>query len=186
MQNGKGRETMEVNKGDIIWVENNKVTGSEIAGTRPAIVVSNNKANQFSPVVTIVWLTSQERKPLPTHCEVKAFERSTALCENVTTVSKERIGGYIRTATEEEIKAVEGCLRIHLDLVERRSKEEILEKQHPENIGEMLTILGREPVIGYLRCKVFEHRADAKKSEWYMNKLLELKRHDTVHEGYKR
>ena len=177
---------MEINKGDIVWVENSKVAGHEMAGTRPAIVVSNNKANQFSPVVTVVWLCSNERKPLPTHCNVKALKLSTAVCENVTTVSKERIGGYIRTATQEEVEAVDRCLRIHLDLVERRTKEEILERQHPENIDLMLTILGREPVIGYLRCKVFEHREDAKKSEWYMNKLLELKRHDTVHEGFKR
>lgn len=177
---------MEINKGDIVWVENSKVTGSEMAGTRPAIVVSNNKANQYSPVVTVVWLCSNERKPLPTHCTVKALKLSTAVCENVTTVSKERIGGYIRTATEDEIDAVDRCLRIHLDLVERRTKEEILDRQHPENIDEMLTILGVAPVIGYLRCKVFEHRGDARKSEWYMNKLLELKRHDSIHEGYKR
>jgi mRNA interferase MazF len=157
-----------------------------MAGTRPAIVVSNDRANQFSPVVTVVWLRSHECKPLPTHCMVKAVDLSTAVCENVTTVSKDRIGGYIRTATEDEIGAVERCLRIHLDLVERRTKEEILEKQHPENISEMLTILGREPVIGYLRCKVYEHKADERKSEWYMNKLLELTRHDTVHESFKR
>lgn len=177
---------MEINKGDIVWVENSKVTGSEMAGTRPAIVVSNNKANQYSPVVTVVWLCSNERKPLPTHCMVKALKLSTAVCENVTTVSKERIGGYIRTATDEEIDAVDRCLRIHLDLVERRTKEEILDRQHPENIDEMLAILGVAPVIGYLRCKVFEYRGDARKSEWYMNKLLELKRHDSIHEGYKR
>lgn len=177
---------MEINKGDIVWVENNKVTGSEMAGTRPAIVVSNNKANQYSPVVTVVWLCSNERKPLPTHCTVKALKLSTAVCENVTTVSKERIGGYIRTATEDEVDAVDRCLRIHLDLVERRTKAEILDRQHPENIDEMVAILGISPVIGYLRCKVFEHRGDARKSEWYMNKLLELKRHDSIHEGYKR
>lgn len=177
---------MEINKGDIVWVENSKTTGSEMAGTRPAIVVSNNKANQYSPVVTVVWLCSNERKPLPTHCTVKALKLSTAVCENVTTVSKERIGGYIRTATEDEVDAVDRCLRIHLDLVERRTKEEILERQHPENIDEMVAILGVSPVIGYLRCKVFEHRGDARKSEWYMNKLLELKRHDSIHEGYKR
>lgn len=177
---------MEINKGDIVWVENNRVAGSEMAGTRPAIVVSNNKANQFAPVVTVVWLCSNERKPLPTHCMVKALKLSTAVCENVTTVSKERIGGYIRTATEDEVDAVDRCLRIALDLVERRTKAEIMDRQHPENIDEMVAILGVAPVIGYLRCKVFEHRGDARKSEWYMNKLLELKRHDSIHEGCKR
>ena len=177
---------MEINKGDIFWVENSKVTGHEMAGTRPAIVVSNNKANHFSPVVTIVWLCSNERKPLPTHCMVKAQKMSTAVCENVVSVSKERLGGYIRTATEEEMDAVNRCLRIHMDLVERNTKEELQERNHPENIDEMVAILGVEPVIGYLRCKVYEHKADVKKSEWYMNKLLELTRHDSVHEGFKR
>lgn len=177
---------MEIKKGDILWVENGKVTGSEMAGTRPAIVVSNNKANQHSPVVTIVWLKTHECKPLPTHCMVKAYKLSTAVCENVTSVSTDRISGYIRTATDEEMDAVERCLRIHLDLVERRSKEEILETKKPENIDEMIAVLGVEPVIGYLRCKVYEHKADSKKSDWYMNKLLELTKYDTVHEGFKR
>ena len=167
---------MEINKGDIFWVENGKVAGSEMAGTRPAIVVSNDKANHFSPVVTIVWLRSQECKALPTHCMVKAQKLSTAVCENVTSVSRDRIGGYIRTATEDEMDAVDRCLRIHLDLIERRTKEEYLERQHPENVDEMVTILGADAVIGYLRCKVYEYKSEPKKSEWYMNKLLELKK----------
>ena len=180
---------MEIKKGDIFWVENNRVAGSETAGTRPALIVSNDIGNMNAPVVTVVWLTSNVKRALPTHCEVMALERSTALCENVTTVSKERLGGYIKTATQEEMESVDGCLRIALGLVERRTKEQLQEGRNPvkENINEMITILGVEPVIGYLRCRVYQ--ADADSREWYMNKLIEVKgrgHERTVHEGFKR
>ena len=180
---------MEIKKGDIFWIENSRGAGSEQIGTRPALVVSNDMGNQNAPVVTVVWLTSQKRKPLPTHCEVKAFERSIALCENVTTVSKERMGGYIRTATQEEMENVDQCLRIALGLVEYKTKEQMIEDRKPvrENIDEMVAILGVEPVIGYLRCNVYQ--ADGEKRDYYMRKLNELKgvcNVRTVHESYKR
>lgn len=169
---------MEIKRGDVFWVENGKVTGCEVAGTRPAVIVSNDKANCFSSLVTIVWLCSNESKPLPTHCKVKGYKLSTAMCESVTTVSKERVGDYIRSATEEEMEAVDKCLKIHMDLMDRRTKEEILERRNPENLDEMIAILGVAPVIGYLRCKVYEHKNDPSKSRWYMDKLMELKRNE--------
>lgn len=178
---------MEIKKGDIFWVENSRGAGHETTGTRPALIVSNDVGNQNAPVVSVVWLTSQEKRPMPTHCEVMALERSIALCENITTVSKERLGGYIKTATESEMERVDGCLRIALDLVDRRTKEQHLEERK-ENIDEMVAILGVEPVIGYLRCHVYQ--SEGGKKDYYMRKLNELKGvchvRGSVHEGYKR
>lgn len=110
-------------RGDIVWVAETKAVGSEQKGERPALIVSNNTANEHAPVVTVVWLTTQEKKPLPTHCEVKATEKSTALCENITTVSKERIGEFIRSATYTEMEAVDRCILIALDLYEEPPTE---------------------------------------------------------------
>lgn len=103
-------------RGDIVWVSDLKATGSEQNGCRPALIVSNNMANEYAPVVTVVWLTTQDKKPLPTHCKVKATEMSTALCENVTTVSKERVGEFIRSATSAEMEEVDRCIMAALAL----------------------------------------------------------------------
>ena len=106
---------MDVRRGDIFWVKPiESIMGGKI---RPVIVVSNDKANEHSRNITVVYLTScEDLHYMPTHCKVKAMEESTALCEKVTTISKDRLEGYIRTATDAEIEAVNQCLMIALGL----------------------------------------------------------------------
>lgn len=110
-------------RGDVVWVMDSKGIGSEQRGERPALIVSNDYANEHAPVVTVVWLTTQEKKPLPTHCEVKGTEKSTALCENVTTISKERVGAFIRSASYVEMENVDRCIAIALDIYDEPSAE---------------------------------------------------------------
>ena len=115
---------MDVRRGDIFYVKNNKiVTGCEIQGSRPAIIVSNDMANIHSQNVTVVWLTSQEKHPLPAHCTIKAQVLSTALCESVNTVSKERLERYMRSLKDEEMAEVDRCLRNALGLSESATSE---------------------------------------------------------------
>ena len=81
----------EVWDADLLYSENSHVQG----GHRPVIDVSNNAANTYSPAVTIVPLTSRHSKSnLPTHVwiDVSALPlRSLALCEQITTVDKDRL-----------------------------------------------------------------------------------------------
>lgn len=113
-------KTMEIKRGDIFFVEYGKyqfdfpVMGRE--QSRPAIIVSNDKGNMFSSSVEIVYLTTQEKKPLPTHCNVLCRTPSTALCEQVYTVPKDRLGDFIRTCTDREMKAIDECLKVSLGL----------------------------------------------------------------------
>lgn len=108
---------MEVYRGDIFYIQNTGYNvGSEQTSGRPAIVVSNDIGNKNAPVVSVVYLTTQEKKPLPTHVEVLCKQKSTALCEQIYTVSKERLGDYVRTATEEEMRQVDIALACSLDI----------------------------------------------------------------------
>lgn len=108
---------MEVYRGDIYYIEDNyRTEGSEQRPGRPALVVSNDTGNHFSNMVSVVWLTTAEKKPLPTHCEVISRIPSTAICEQVVTISQSRLGEYIKTATEAEMKEVDKCLMIALGL----------------------------------------------------------------------
>lgn len=109
---------MDIRRGDIFYIENRNAVGSEQDKTRPALVVSNDTGNACAPVVMVVWLTTQEKAPLPTHCTVRAKVASTALCENINTISKDRVLDYIRTATEQEMAEVDKCLSVALGIVQ--------------------------------------------------------------------
>lgn len=107
-----------INRGEIYWFRyGNDAEGSEQSGTRPCVVVSNNKANQYGKTVTIVPFTTADKKKLPTHIDVDSgLEISIALCEQVKTISKDRLSRYIGECTEEELKAIEGGLCIQLGI----------------------------------------------------------------------
>lgn len=66
--------------------------------------------------MSIVYLTTQSKKSLPTHVQVKAHALSTALCEQIYTVSKDRLGNYIRSLTEEEMAAIEDAILVGLGI----------------------------------------------------------------------
>ena len=63
----------EIRRGDLYYAELDPIVGSEQAGTRPVLVVSNDIGNQYSPVIVIVPITSRRigKKQLPTHVEVR-------------------------------------------------------------------------------------------------------------------
>lgn len=104
---------------------NSNIVGSEQEADRPAIIVSNNKGNEFSNCVEIVYLTSQAKKPMPTHVSIECSVPSTALCEQVYTVSKERLKEYIKRCSDEEMERIDKALMISLgiDNVEAHEKE---------------------------------------------------------------
>jgi hypothetical protein len=66
--------------------------------------------------VSVVYLTTQEKNQQPTHVKVVCKQESTALCEQIYTVSKERIGDFIRTASDEEMKQIDLALAVALDI----------------------------------------------------------------------
>ena len=54
---------MKIERGDILMVNLGQVPGTSLqSGIRPVVVVSNNKANTYSPVVTVVPFTSRVYK----------------------------------------------------------------------------------------------------------------------------
>lgn len=108
--------TPEIYRGDIFYIMQGSYVGSEQKSGRPGIIVSNDLANKHSPNVEVVFLTSQEKKALPTHVEVIARVPSIALCENIQTVSKERLSDFIRSCTTSEMKAVDNALLCSLGI----------------------------------------------------------------------
>lgn len=92
-------------------------SGSEQKGWRPGVVFQNNTGNKFSPNIIALPLTSQIKKESqPTHVVIKAkdgglLHDSMVLCENPERMSKDNVGSYITTLSEDEMKLIaEGSL----------------------------------------------------------------------------
>lgn len=107
----------EIKRGDIFYIHRAPVIGHEQFSGRPAIIVSNDINNQRGETVEVVYLTTQPRSNMPTHVAIHSAKfLSTALCEQVTTVSVERIGNYYGYCTQEEMLEVDAAIMVSLGI----------------------------------------------------------------------
>ena len=95
-----------IRRGDVVYVCD-KIYHEN---PRPAVIVSNNLNNTFSPTITVVYLTTKTRKPLPTHVTVLCKVPSIAMCERIYTLSKSCIESHIRACTYSELKQLDQAL----------------------------------------------------------------------------
>lgn len=119
-------------RGEIYYItKKDPVTGSEMLPGRPAVIVSNDICNERSPVVEVVYLTTQEKPPMPTHVTIRSAPQiSTALCEQINSVAVERVTGYCGMCTDTELQAIDRALLISLGLDSFESfKNETISKE---------------------------------------------------------
>ena len=111
-------QDIRIHRGDIFWVRQDyAAVGSEARKNRPAIIVSNDKNDTYSETVEIVYLTTAEKKPMPTHVSIETMgKQSTAVCEAIYTVDKERLENYFCTLTADEMKLVDQAVIVSLGL----------------------------------------------------------------------
>lgn len=87
-------------------------TGCEQTGWRPGLVFQNNMGNAYSPNIIALPLTSSlKKRHQPTHVVLPAHltglrKDSMVLCENPERMSKERIGNYITTLSEDFLSQI--------------------------------------------------------------------------------
>lgn len=105
-------------RGEIFYIMRDAMqVGSEIYHGRPAIIVSNDFLNSTANVVEVVFLTTQPKKDMGTHVRITSTGRtSTALCEQITTVAIERIGNYVATASDREMREIDEAIAKSLSL----------------------------------------------------------------------
>ena len=109
---------LQIKRGDIFYIHRSGCTdGSEQQSGRPAVVISNDENNRHSATVEVVYCTTKEKPDLPTHTKIfSTFCESTVLCEQITTVSTERIGDYIGCCTEDELRRIDNCIAVSIGL----------------------------------------------------------------------
>jgi mRNA interferase MazF len=111
-------------RGEIYYIQRRETVGSEIAGARPAVIVSNNALNDTSPVVEVVFLTTKPKKDMPTHVAIQSTGAdATALCEQVCSVSRQLVGKFCATCTQEEMEGIDEALLISLGLDAPRAEQ---------------------------------------------------------------
>ena len=113
-------------RGDIWMVEIDRLTRVNTAlqyGKRPCVILSNDKGNFFSSVLSVIPLTTKRGgKDYPTHVFIeKSIENqmlydSTALCEQSLTIEKTQALFRIGQLEEKYIEEIEKAFMITMGL----------------------------------------------------------------------
>lgn len=113
-----------VRRGQIWWIDWEPHRGSEQAGRRPSLVIQSNEANELDSYDLVILLTMscEGHSDNALHINVdpsKLNGLSSAgfvKCEQILTIAKARLDGYIGHLEPRYMKEVEENLRDMLDL----------------------------------------------------------------------
>ena len=103
-------------RGEIYYIKNENTIGCEQRGSRPAVIVGNNLGNKYSPVLLVVYFTTQTKKHLPTHVYVRG--QGTALCEQIFTIDKTRLLQKKGECSSSDMERINKALCISLGMEE--------------------------------------------------------------------
>lgn len=113
----------DLRRGDLYWVDWSPGRGSEQTGLRPALVVQANAPNRNENYPnTIVVAVSRSGRDVPSHVLVEPAEEnglqapSYVKCEQLQTISKERLSERIGRLTADDMREVSAALRRMMSL----------------------------------------------------------------------
>ncbi|MBI3979234.1 MAG: type II toxin-antitoxin system PemK/MazF family toxin [Chloroflexi bacterium] len=107
-------------RGEVYWVNLDPTVGTEIAKTRPALIISNDIGNQYSPRVIVAPITSQGVTGVyPFEALVPAGEgglthASKVLLDQIRTIDKQRLGQRLGVLPAERMLEVDRAIRLSL------------------------------------------------------------------------
>ena len=107
-------------RGELYWVTLDPTIGSEIAKTRPAVVISNDVGNQYADRVIVAPISSGSTdKIYPFEVLLQAAEAglpkaSKVLLDQIRTVDKQRLGARIGALTSQRLEEVNRAVRLSL------------------------------------------------------------------------
>jgi mRNA interferase MazF len=113
----------DIRRGELYWLDWSPGRGSEQTGERPALVVGADagNCNERYPLTIVVAVTSTQRHVL-THVRLAPSPESglrtlsSAKCEQVMTVSKDRLVRRLGRISDTDLAQVDLALKRSLDL----------------------------------------------------------------------
>lgn len=137
--------SFSIRRGDIFYVHKFGIqVGSEEHTGRPGVVVSCDEGNRYSETVQVAFCTTQPKSNLPTHVEILSTGRaSTVMCEQINTVSLERLGNYIGRCTAEEMRDIDIAVATALGLKKYPGLIERL-KEREQQVEKREAVVGKE------------------------------------------
>ena len=144
--NGVSRVGRMIKRGDIFWINfgDGNVVGSEQAkDLRPAIVISNDTGNKFSPIIIVALITGQLSKAkLPVHVEISSScglpKDSLILCEQIKSVDKQRIDSFVCHVNQNILNKVDKSIEISLSTGESKYYTMRREEQMAHSKAQMI------------------------------------------------
>jgi len=113
-------------RGEVWQVDLDPARGSEANKQRPAVVVSNDRANATATrlgrgVVTVIPITSNTARVFPFQVSLSPGHsgltvNSKAQAEQVRSIAVQRLGHRIGHVSAAELAAIDEALRLHLEL----------------------------------------------------------------------
>ena len=102
---------MEISQYQIILVNLDPTTGSEIKKTRPCVVISPNEMNRYLQTIVIAPMTTSS-KSYPTRVEIKHENKiGWVVLDQIRTIDKQRIIKDLGKLSKPEIKEVKAILK---------------------------------------------------------------------------
>ena len=120
-------------RGEIYWVNLPDKGGHELKDRHMGIIISNNRQNQFSPVIIVLPLTSLKEGDKVYHFEVETLINSQSgkiLVDQITTIDKaKRIGKLVGKFEEKILVKIERAICYVLALSTEALEEELTKRK---------------------------------------------------------
>ena len=104
-------------RGEVWWVDFDPARGGEVRKVRPAVILSNDLANEHLNRLQVVPLTSNTGRVYPSEAVVEvAGQSSKAMADQLTTVAKQRLSSRLGELNRKDMAAVERAVKVQLHL----------------------------------------------------------------------
>ena len=107
-------------RSDIYLVNFDPTIGHEVKKSRPALIITNNINNEYSPVLTVIPLSSNVSRVYPFDVLVPITRgldsESKIMVNQIRTVDKKRLIKKLATVSQDIIEKVEAAIKLHFDM----------------------------------------------------------------------
>lgn len=108
---------VEPRRGEVWWVRLDPTLGSEIAKTRPCVILSGNVFNRLRRTVVVIPLSTSPQPSVPLLVPVRCDGREVvAVTDQIRAIAKLRLDRRLGELSLEDLEAIEQSAREVLEL----------------------------------------------------------------------